>query len=105
MMRDAIVRPLPADPTVLQLFTALYVATVLALLGLFFWMRCALCLHQREAFFRAARRGDGRGMTRALALAAKLNVDKAKQAMSPRSYNRTPEPWRPPIEIVRRRVE
>ena len=66
---------------------------------------CLACLHQREAFFRAARRGDGRGMTRALALAAKLNVDKAKQAMSPRSYNRTPEPWRPPIEIVRRRVE
>jgi hypothetical protein len=39
MIRDAIVRPLPAYPTVLQLFTALYVATVLALLGLFFWMR------------------------------------------------------------------
>jgi hypothetical protein len=38
-MRDAIVGPLPADPTVLQLFTALYVATVLALLGLFLWMR------------------------------------------------------------------
>jgi hypothetical protein len=37
MMRDAIVRPLPADPTVLQLFVALYVVTVLMLLGLRFW--------------------------------------------------------------------
>lgn len=60
-------------------------------------MPCAGCLKERDRAITAVRNGDAPGLTRALTAAARINAEKVMRLMPPGRWNRTPEPWRPPL--------